>query len=98
MTWNGKQGFQKPPVEPFFVPYTDALDRIANGHSSTPWTADAGAGILGTAHTERGLTFSTVYGSGHEIPQYVPGAGYRHLEFLLGRIDSLQQKGPFTAL
>ncbi|KAJ6026583.1 uncharacterized protein N7446_004816 [Penicillium canescens] len=98
MTWNGKQGFQKPPIEPFFVPYTDALDRIANGRSSTPWTADAGAGILGTAHTERGLTFSTVYGSGHEIPQYVPGAAYRHLEFLLGRIDSLQQKGPFTAL
>ncbi|OOQ82808.1 Carboxypeptidase cpdS [Penicillium brasilianum] len=96
MTWNGHQGFQKPPVEPLLVPYTDALNAIANGNGQTPFTADAGAGILGTAHTERGLTFSTVYGSGHEIPQYTPGAAYRQLEFLLGRIKSLQDRGPFT--
>lgn len=95
-TWNGAQGFQKAPTEPLFVPYTDALQQMADGNPSTPYTADAGAGILGTAHTERGLTFSTVYGSGHEIPQYVPGAAYRQLEFLLGRIKNLQQKGSFT--
>lgn len=65
MTWNGHQGFQKPPVEPLLVPYTDSLNAIANGNGQIPFTADAGAGILGTAHTERGLTFSTVYGSGH---------------------------------
>ncbi|KAJ5226512.1 hypothetical protein N7468_007737 [Penicillium chermesinum] len=98
MTWGGAQGFQKPPVEHLFVPYTAALDADANGEAQAPYTADAGAGILGTAHTERGLTFSTVYGSGHEIPQYVPGAAYRQLEFLLGRIKSLQQKGSFTTL
>ncbi|CAG8927119.1 unnamed protein product [Penicillium salamii] len=98
MTWNGAQGFQKPPIEPLLVPYTDKLDQIANGQTKIPWTADAGAGILGTAHTERGLTFSSVYGSGHEIPQYVPGAAYRQLEFLLGRIKSLQEKGNYTAL
>ncbi|CAI7589689.1 unnamed protein product [Penicillium glandicola] len=98
MTWNGAQGFQKPPTEPLFVPYTDALDRIANFETSTPWTADAGGGILGTAHTERGLTFTSVYNSGHEIPQYAPGAAYRHLEFLLGRIENLQQRGSFTTL
>ncbi|KAJ5348044.1 uncharacterized protein N7506_001297 [Penicillium brevicompactum] len=98
MTWNGAQGFQKPPIEPLFVPYTTALDKLANGYQSIPWTADAGAGILGTAHTERGLTFSSVYGSGHEIPQYVPGAAYRQLEFLLGRIKSLQERGEYTAL
>lgn len=34
--------------------------------------------------------------SGHEIPQYVPGAGYRHLEFLLGRISSLTEISDFT--
>ncbi|KAJ6134743.1 hypothetical protein N7523_001065 [Penicillium sp. IBT 18751x] len=96
MTWNGLQGFQKPPIEPLFVPYTNMLNEIANGNEGTPFTADAGAGILGTAHTERGLTFSTVFGSGHEIPQYVPGAAYRQLEFLLGRIKSLQEEGPFT--
>ncbi|KAF4768871.1 hypothetical protein HAV15_008468 [Penicillium sp. str.  len=98
MTWNGAQGFQKPPTAPLYVPYTAALDRLANGETSTPWNADSGAGILGTAHTERGLTFSSVYNSGHEIPQYAPGAGYRQLEFLLGRVKNLQDKGPFTGL
>ena len=33
-----------------------------------------------------------------EIPQYNPGAGYRQLEFLLGRIKSLTQRGDFTTL
>ncbi|KAJ5673710.1 hypothetical protein N7507_002837 [Penicillium longicatenatum] len=96
MTWNGKQGFQHAPTEPLFVPYTDTLNADANGNVQAPYTADAGAGILGTAHTERGLTFSTVYGSGHEIPQYVPGAAYRQLEFLLGRIKNLQERGSYT--
>lgn len=30
------------------------------------------------------------------IPQYAPTASYRHLEFLLGRIDSLSSTVPFT--
>ena len=33
-----------------------------------------------------------------EIPQSTPGAGYRQLEFLLGRIKSLTQRGDFTTL
>lgn len=32
-----------------------------------------------------------------EIPQYVPGAAYRQLEFLLGRISSLSAKGNYTS-
>lgn len=58
MTWNGAQGFQKPPTEELFVPYT--AESVVD-----PVHWDGGAGILGTAHTERGLTFSSVYGSGH---------------------------------
>lgn len=46
--------------------------------------------------TERGLTFVNVEMAGHMIPQYVPGAAYRQLEFLLGRIDSLSLIGDFT--
>ena len=30
------------------------------------------------------------------VPQYAPTAAYRHLEFLLGRIDSLSSTVPFT--
>lgn len=98
MTWNGARGFQKPPIEPLIVPYTNMLEGIVNGEGSSPWTTDSGAGILGTAHTERGLTFSSVHAAGHQIPQYAPGAAYRQLEFLLGRISSLQEKGDYTSL
>jgi carboxypeptidase D len=51
---------------------------------------------MGQYHTERKLTVVTVDLSGHMIPQYAPSAAYRQLEFLLGRIDSLGQKGSFT--
>ncbi|KAJ9312527.1 hypothetical protein DTO271D3_7229 [Paecilomyces variotii] len=98
MTWNGAQGFQKPPVEPLYVPYHWGLAELANGTVSAPFTQDAGAGYLGTAHTERGLTFTSVYLSGHEIPQYVPGAAYRQLEFLLGRIGNLSEQTGYTTL
>lgn len=38
----------------------------------------------------------TVNLAGHEIPQYTPGAAYRQLEFLLGRIDNLGVQGDYT--
>lgn len=30
------------------------------------------------------------------VPQYQPSAAYRQLEFLLGRIDSLNERSDFT--
>jgi carboxypeptidase D len=44
----------------------------------------------------RGLTFSAVDRAGWEVPQYVHGAAYMQLEFLLGRIGTLQQEGSFA--
>lgn len=86
MTWNGAQGFTSKPSDPFYVPYHD---------DPNPSTL-AGAGVFGTTHTERGLTWVSVDLSGHMIPQYAPSASYRHLEFLLGRVDSLSSTVPFT--
>jgi carboxypeptidase D len=97
MTWNGAQGFTSKPSDPFYV---------------RPATF-AASGVLGTTHTERGLTWVSVNLSGHNkfasqiglsrmltllsvIPQYTPSASYRHLEFLLGRIDPLSSTFPFT--
>src|SRR6185312_8967001 len=58
MTFGGKQGFHKRPDEPFYVPYhTDGADATL-----------AGAGVFGTAHTERGLTYVDVSLAGHMIP------------------------------
>ncbi|KAJ7083109.1 alpha/beta-hydrolase [Mycena belliarum] len=43
-----------------------------------------GVGSLGTAHTERGLTFVEVELSGHMIPQFSPLAGFQSMAFLMG--------------
>ncbi|KAI4212200.1 MAG: hypothetical protein LQ351_005069 [Letrouitia transgressa] len=86
MTWGGLQGFQEKPTEEFFVPY----------HSEVSLSTLAGAGVFGTTHTERKLTWVEVALTGHMVPQYAPSAAYRQLEFLLGRIDSLTERGSFT--
>ncbi|MCJ1459669.1 hypothetical protein MMC28_010048 [Mycoblastus sanguinarius] len=86
LTWNGVQGFQVPPTNNFYVPY----------HPEYNLGALAGAGDLGVWVSERGLTFYTVYLSGHELPEYAPGAAYRIVELLLGRISDLSQTGDFT--
>ncbi|KAF2488513.1 carboxypeptidase D [Lophium mytilinum] len=86
MTWHGKQGFQSKPKDEFFVPY----------HDEASLATMAASGIMGTTHTERGLTWVETRLSGHMVPQYQPSAAYRQLEFLLGRIDSLTEKGSFT--
>ncbi|KAK8255675.1 Alpha/Beta hydrolase protein [Phyllosticta capitalensis] len=86
MTWNGAQGFSKAPADPFYVPY----------HAEASAATLAAAGVMGTTHTERGLTYVEVALSGHMIPQYQPSAAYRQLEFLLGRISSLSEVSDFT--
>lgn len=86
MTWGGKQGFQTEPASPFYVPY----------HPEYTLGAIGGAGVFGTTHTERGLTWVEVFLSGHMIPQYAPTAAYRQLEYLLGRIPSLSLNSDFT--
>jgi len=43
-----------------------------------------GVGALGTAHTERGLTFLEVELSGHMTPQYSPLATFQSMQFLMG--------------
>lgn len=65
MTWNGVQGFQSAPRDLFFVPYHNGLQEVSYGEASIPFVQDAGAGLLGTTHTERGLTWVTVNGAGH---------------------------------
>lgn len=86
MTFGGKLGFERRPTEPFYVPY----------HRDGDLGTIAGAGVFGTAHTERGLTYVGVSLSGHMVPQFAPTAAFRHLEYLLGRVKSLSSIEPFT--
>jgi carboxypeptidase D len=55
MTWNGTQGFTSKPSDPFYVPY----------HDDPSASTVAASGVLGTTHTERGLTWVSVDLSGH---------------------------------
>lgn len=104
MTWQGAQGFENSPfvADNFYVPYNPTIEpaleeTLSQAHvPSIPVGIVAGGGLFGKAHTERGLTFVTVSLAGHEIPQNAPGAAYRQLEFLLGRVDNLTTVGEFT--
>ncbi|PWY98493.1 alpha/beta-hydrolase [Testicularia cyperi] len=86
MTWGGMQGFQNEPTEPFYVPF----------HNDYQLSTLAASGTMGKTITERGLSWISNDLSGHMLPQYQPSSAYRQLEFLLGRIDSLSSKQPFT--
>ncbi|KAK6071167.1 serine carboxypeptidase [Seiridium cupressi] len=86
MTWGGQLGFQERPTEPLFAPY----------HSNPDLGTATGMGVFGTTHTERGLTYSTVTLSGHEVPGWQPSVAFRQLEVLLGRVENLQSTVPFT--
>lgn len=103
MTWQGTQGFEESPfTDDFYVPYNPTILPALNQTLSQKHFPSisvgyvGGGGWYGKAHTERGLTFVSVALSGHMIPQSVPGAAYRQLEFLLGRVDNLTSVGEFT--
>ncbi|ETS75363.1 hypothetical protein PFICI_12307 [Pestalotiopsis fici W106-1] len=98
MTWGGLQGFQSAPSEPFLVPQhaLSTYAAITATNDQSQLATLTGAGVMGTTHTERGLTFVTINMAGHMVPQYAPSAAYRHLEVLLGRVDSLESNEPFT--
>ena len=77
MTWNGKLGFQSAPTEDFVVP----IAAYPKGHGQQ--------GVMGKQHYERGLMWVETYQAGHMQPQYQPAAAWRHLEWMLGRIEGL---------
>lgn len=87
MTWGGLQGFQASPTSnELFVPY----------HPEYNGGALASDGIVGSWGSERGLTFYQVQLAGHELPGYAPGAAYRVVEALLGRVENIGVPGDFT--
>ncbi|KAJ6789969.1 hypothetical protein PWT90_05814 [Aphanocladium album] len=94
MTWAGRQGFQTAPRDPLYVPL-HGFDPFSQAEFYG-YERPAGAGVLGTTHTERGLTLVATQLSGHEGPGYSPGSALRVLEKLLGRIGSLSEVSTYT--
>ena len=104
MTWTKDgvtaQGFSAPPTENFVVPFHGPSPTVDDNGMGTVFQEQslAGSGVMGHYHTERGLTLVTVVLSGHMIPQYAPSAAYRQIQFLLGRIPSLNSTTPFDTI
>jgi carboxypeptidase D len=86
LTWGGQLGFQSRPTSPLFIPY----------HDNSDFSNIAGAGVVGTSHTERGLTYFGVAPAGHFLTQDQPAVAFRGLEILLGRVPNFQSTVPFT--
>jgi carboxypeptidase D len=88
MTWNGKLGFQAQPSTPIVITLPDLQYEqtfIDNGIGGL----DNPQGTMGVQHYERGLMFAETFLSGHMQPQFQPRSSYRHLQWLLGHIDTL---------
>jgi len=82
-------GFQTAPSTPIDIQlpdlqYTAVFDESGLGGLDGP-----GQGIMGKQHYERGLMWAETYQSGHMQPQFQPRSSYRHLQWVLGRIDAL---------
>jgi carboxypeptidase D len=88
MTWNGQQGFQTAPNTTISIKIPDIQYQevfIDSGFGAI----DSPQGIMGIQHFERGLMWAETYLSGHMQPQFQPRSSYRHMQWLLGRIDAL---------
>ena len=88
MTWNGKLGFQSQPKAVMTVDIPDLLYR--QWFDAGPEAGrDGPQGVVGLKHYERGLMWTQTYLGTHVQPESQPRASYRHLMWLLGRIDDL---------
>ena len=85
MTWGGQMGFQSEPREPLFAPH----------HPNPDVAGSSGQGVLGTWHSERGLTWALIDLTGHMVPTWQAGVAFRQVEVLLGRVDDLASTAAF---
>ncbi|KIW85389.1 hypothetical protein Z517_00779 [Fonsecaea pedrosoi CBS 271.37] len=88
MTWNGQLGFQTAPSKPIIINIPDIQYQQVFTDSGFDGF-DVHQGVMGVQHFERGLMWAETYLSGHMQPQFQPRSSYRHLQWLLGRIDAL---------
>lgn len=89
MTWNGAMGFQSAPSEDIIISLPDLEYESTFAASGFDAWVDSFQGTMGKQHYERGLMFAETSLSGHMEPQFQPRSAYRHLEWVLGRIEKL---------
>lgn len=92
MTWGGKLGLQTMPGNVSIVITEEDLGYMVGVFDESGFAGydtSGGQGVMGTQHYERGLMWATTKSSGHMQPQFQPRVSYRHLQWLLGRIETL---------
>jgi carboxypeptidase D len=89
MTWNGAFGFQTKPSLPIDITLPDLMYGEVFIDSGFGNSTDNPQGIMGVQHFERGLMWAETYLSGHMQPQFQGRSAYRHLQWVLGRIETL---------
>ena len=87
MTWHGQQGFQTAPNQSFIVDLPE--QEWTAVYEANKYPVGGKQGTMGIKHFERGLMWVEGFMAGHMGPMYQPRAAYRHLEWVLGRIDEL---------
>jgi len=86
-------GFQEKPSAPLIML---GISSAAQQNSGLGLTAGGGAGIVGTVHTERDLTYIGIETAGHFLTLDDPQVAFPGPEALLGRMDGLGSVAPFT--
>ena len=89
MTWNGDLGFQEAPSTPIDITLPDLQYKALFQENGYGNGGDDPQGIMGIQHYERGLMWAETYLSGHMQPQFQSRTTYRHLQWLLGHIETL---------
>ena len=84
-------GFQSAPSTPIIVHQKDLQYAPLFAQNGIP-TWDGPQGVMGIQHYERGLMWVETFQSGHMQPEFQPRVSLLHLEWLLGRIDTIPSK------
>lgn len=90
MTWNDNLGFQSHPEKPVVITLPDLRWDGVLSQNGVPSSISSGSqGVMGIQHYERGLMWMQTFQCGHMQAQYQPRVAYRHLQWMLGHVDSL---------
>lgn len=89
MTWGGKLGFQIEPQTLIDLELPDLEYNDVFVESGFEAFDQPGQGIMGIQHFERGLMWASTKLCGHMQPQFQARSSYRHLQWLLGKVDML---------
>ncbi|PYH83270.1 alpha/beta-hydrolase [Aspergillus uvarum CBS 121591] len=89
MTWHGQLGFAAAPATTIDIRMPDLQWAGVFDAQEGYGDLDGPQGVMGVQHYERGLMWAETFQAGHKQAQDQGRVSYRHLQWLLGEVDSL---------